>query len=349
MGLFWTESFESSQYATKINANGSIVNSAGGTTGGGRTGALVGYGAYSVRLGAGDQDDLVIVGAAFTPSSGTSEALLFSLYGDAGATRHVSAYITATGYGNPATIKVYRGTNAGALLATSSPFTVPLSGGWFHAEMKVRLHDSAGTVALRVDETLLINASGLDTKNAGTAAVFDTVETSGAWANGYDDVYICNEQGSVNTDFLGAVRIEALYPNGNGATSNGVGSDGNSTDNYLLVQDNGISPLGFDPATYVDLAATGDKDTYAHLDSTLPTGNSVKGVFVWAYAQKTDAGSRSLTPVARLAGTESDGDTLALINGTFKYVGDVFETKPGGGAWTVADVNSAEFGAKAGA
>lgn len=343
MGLFWLESFEARNLmADKINANGTKYTASNWNSGSARTGGTFGTSA-TLRLGAGDQDDLIIAGGAWlVPGSGAGTFYIASLLADAGATRHVSLYITRTAPNAPATLKVYRGDSAGTLLG-SFAFTEPPAATWVHFELKARLHDTTGSVVVRMDEVVVINLAGVDTKNGGTAAVFDTIEFSNNWSNGVDDLYACNEQGSVNTDFLGAIRVEALDPNGNGATSNGVGSDGNSVDNYALLEE---TPTG-STASYVDLNATGDKDTYAHENSGLPTGNAVKGVMVWADAQKTDAGARTITPVARLSGVEVDGAALALLNGTYKGVGDVFQTKPGGGGWTVADVNAAEFGVKA--
>lgn len=350
MGLFWTESFEGGYPGAKANANGTQIVSWGRTLGSARTGSYRGNSVYSLLLGAGDQDDLVIVGAAFqTPPSGsdvTSEFDLLMFYGDARATRHVTVTIDrAGGELSPATIKVYRGDKTTGTLLGSAVITEPPAGTYVHMECKVRLHDSTGSVIVRLDEVTILTLTGADTKNGGAAGVFDGIDVSVNYAAGIDDIYVSNEQGSVNTDFQGAKRVELVIPTGNGTTSNGVGSDGNSTDNYNLVDDGS----SFNGTDYVDLAATGDKDTYVHSDSALPTGNAVAGVFVWVVAQKTDAGSRSIIPVARLSGTESDGAALPLINGTFTAHGDVFETKPGGGAWTVADVNNAEFGAKAGA
>lgn len=350
MGLFWTEGFESPVYTTKINANGSLVWAAGArSSASSRTGTFKNTSGYTVRLVGGDQDDLIIVGAAFqVPGGVAGNWVLFGLYGDTLATTHLTVTIDRLGSGNPATIKVYRGdpSAGGTLLATSAAFTEPPANTWMHFEVKARLHDSTGSVVVRHDEVTIINVTGVDTKNGGTATVFDGIQVSANYAAGIDDIYMANEQGSVNTDFQGAKRVETLQPTGNGNSSQGVGSDGNSTDNYALIDD-GVFTVS--TGDYVDLATTGDKDTYVHSDSAQPIGNAVAGVMVWAHAQKTDAGSRSLIPVVRLSGTESDGAALALLNGTFKTVGDVFQTKPGGGAWSVTDVGNTEYGYKAGA
>jgi hypothetical protein len=63
------------------------------------------------------------------------------------------------------------------------------------------------------------------------------------------------------------------------------------------------------------------------------------------YAAKTNAGVRSIASVARLSGTEVDSSDKAL-SVSYAYLPDIRETKPGGGAWSISDVNSAEFGVK---
>jgi hypothetical protein len=339
--LVWIEGFESSRFTTKINANGTTC-SGGSRNGSGRTGSQASQTAYAVRLAGTDVDDLIVTGHAVLSSTVAigSETVILAFQGDFVSPSTWTEHVTVT-WGTDGKIRVYRGTTAGTLLGTSAAAVMPLSATWYFVEAKVRLSDTVGTVEIRIDETPVLTLTGLDTKNGGTASVFSRVEFSTV-GEVMDDIYLCNEQGSANADYLGPLRIEALRPDGNGATSNGVGSDGNSTDNYLLVN---LDTTG----DYVDLAATGDKDTYTHSDSAQPTANAVAGVFVWAYSDKTDAGSRSLVPVARLSGTEVDGTALALDNGTFKSRGVIFETKPGGGAWTVANINSAEFGVKAGA
>jgi hypothetical protein len=45
----------------------------------------------------------------------------------------------------------------------------------------------------------------------------------------------------------------------------------------------------------------------------------------------------------RLSGVDVNGTTTPLSNSYYPIL-DVFETKPGGGTWTVADVNSLEAG-----
>jgi hypothetical protein len=156
----------------------------------------------------------------------------------------------------------------------------------------------------------------------------------------FDDLYVCDGTGSAPAnDFLGDCRVEAIFPSGNGNSSVLVGSDGNSTDNYLLVDE--AAPNTTD---YVESSTVTDKDTYAYGNLAATTG-TVFGVQPVPFAAKTDAGTRSIVSVARVSATEVDSAAKTLST-TYTYYPDVREAKPGGGAWAIGDVNGAEFGVK---
>jgi hypothetical protein len=298
-------------------------------------------------LSAGDEDDTIIVGGAMWVTS-SSTLNLFMFKGDAGATTHVTIAYAGGAAGKP--ITAYRGTTSGTLLGTSS--TGPPESQWVYVEAKVRLHDTAGLVVVKIDEVVVLNLSGVDTKNGGTDTTFDNIEVHGSTTDlRWDDIYLANEQGSVNNDFLGAVVVEALGPNGNGNSSQFVGSDGNSTDNYLLVDDGAVAGNVDDSgADYVESSVDNDKDTYTFENSTLGSSlQTVLGVMAYAKARRSDTGARTLALVARLSGTEADSadKTINTSSGNFGWVGHAFETKPGGGSWAISDVDSAEFGVKA--
>lgn len=211
---------------------------------------------------------------------------------------------------------------------------------FYYLEIKVTLHASAGVAVLRVNEVQVLNGTGLNTVGGTT----DRVRFGGLLNTGgvldFDDLVILDTAGSVNNDFIGDVRVQAILPSGNGNSSVLVGSDGNSTDNYLLVDE--ATPNG--DTDYVASATPGAKDTYAYGNVT-PASGSVLGVQISAYARKDDAGARSIVTVARSGGTEADGPVQTLAT-TFDYHTDVRETKPGGSQWSISDVNGAEFGVK---
>lgn len=252
-----------------------------------------------------------------------------------GATLHVDFRFQASGE----IIVTRNGTTLGTLT------TIISTGVEYYFEAKVTISDTVGVVEVQINgapETITFvtgTASTQDTRNGGNASanIVDLRGNTATWD--IDDLYICDATGGTNDDFLGDVRVQAIFPNGNGNSSQLVGSDGNSTDNYLLVDEATPST-----ADYVESSTPGDKDTYAFGNLT-PTSGTVYGLQVLPYAAKTDAGVRSIVSVARLSGTEVDS-AVATLSTTATYYPDIRETKPGGGAWSVSDVNGAEFGGK---
>lgn len=254
-----------------------------------------------------------------------------------GAITHVTICVNASG-----NLEVRRGSQVGTLLGTG---TIVLSTGQFYyVEAKVTISDTVGVAVVKVNGVTDINLSAQDTRNAGNATANIIAFPNSAASSGvtidFDDLYVCDGTGGTNNDFLGDCRVEALFPNGDGNSSQLVGSDGNSVNNSLLVDETAPNS----DTDYVESSTVSDKDTYAYSNMT-PTAGTVAGVQILPFAKKTDAGARSIVSVARLSATEVDSAAKTL-NTTYGYLPDVRETKPGGGAWSVSDVNSAEFGVK---
>jgi hypothetical protein len=336
MALRFCDSFD--HYVTADLASkwtgGSVTISAGN----GRVGACLrrtGGQAETITI---DAQATWFVGQAFKfsalPGSGTRSVIVD--FADTG-TSHVTFCLNSAG-----NIEARRGGVNGTLLGTG---TFGLGTGvWYYIEAKVTINDSTGVAVLKINGVTDLNLSGQDTR-FGTNATANQITIGGQFGappGNYDsdDLYICDATGSVNNDFLGDVRVEALLPSGNGNSSQLVGSDADSTDNYLLVDE--AAPNG--DTDYVESSTPGDKDTYAYGNLAVTAG-TVYGIHLLPYAKKTDAGSRSIVSVSRLSATEEDGPVKSL-SGSYQFLPDIRETKPGGGAWSVSDVNSAEFGVK---
>lgn len=238
----------------------------------------------------------------------------------------------------------------GTVLGTSSESLSDNT--WYYIEIKVTIGDAGvGSFTVRLNGVPMtnLNAVSADTRNGATGICnrvnFNHPANNGSVTQDRDDVYVCNDvdsgiTGAPNNDFLGDIRVQARFPNGNGNSSQLVGSDADSTDNYLLVDE--ATPD--DDTTYVESATPGDKDTYTFEDLAPGTG-TVYGVNILPCVRKTDAGSRSIKTISRLSATEEDGPERAVLD-NYSYLWDVRNGDPGGGQWTVTDVNGAEFGVK---
>lgn len=277
----------------------------------------------------------VVTGHAFRVNSLGNDALAIVAYFEA-ASNHVGWNVTATG-----AIQVVR--NNTTVLGTSSAGVIAVDT-WYYVEFKASISDSVGTYEVRVNGVSVLSGSSADTRTSGANGRIEGIQISGVTSKQYrfDDLYILDTTGSVNNDFLGDLRVSARLPNGNGTASQFTGSDGNSTDNYALV-DESPHNSGTD---YVGSSTAAQKDTYAV--ANLPyTPITVFGVQVTAVATKSLAGLRNAAVIARSSGVETLGASRA-VQSSYKGISHCYDVDDGQGspttAWSKTLVDAAEFG-----
>jgi hypothetical protein len=241
-------------------------------------------------------------------------------------------------------IQVYRG-KLGTLLGTTESGLFPP--GSHYLEFKAKIHGSTGTFEVRLDGLNILSDSGLNTQATANATANKIVLVGPNFTGGqayivyYSDIYICDGSGSAPcNDFLGDCKVMAQFPIGNGTTNNFVGSDSNSTDNYLLVDE--TAPNTSD---WTESSTPGDLDLYAVTDiSDSPA--VIYGVQTVMYIEKTDAGARTVSDCILSAGTNFQG-TEKELSTNWQYLCEIHETNPyTEAAWTKDNFNSAEFGPK---
>lgn len=336
-------------YYTVVETNATYNDSDISLVSGGRTGNRLrlanggGDHGYIKRvLYPADAHATLIVGIYVAPPTFySSYPLLLGVFGDAGATEHVRLKLTA------GTLEALRGGASGTQLFSVASFceTGASAVTPFYLELKVTLADSGGTVTVHKNGALFTGATFTgDTKNGGTNATLDAFAI-GSHSNGpnnthYEDLYVCNGAGSTNNDLLGDVSVYTVFPNGNGNSSQWTGSDGNSTDNYLLVDENPPSMTD-----YVTSSTLNHVDTYAHGAHGVSSG-TVKGVMVTAFGQRSGATDGAIEPVARSSSAQSYGPER-VVGATATPQTAVFETDPNTSAvWGLAAVDAAEFGVR---
>lgn len=134
----------------------------------------------------------------------------------------------------------------------------------------------------------------------------------------------------------GPFEIERIVPTGNGTTSTWLGSDADSVDNYLLIDDGDKNS-----ADNLTSTTAGQDDTYTH-STTIPATSSVYAV------QTTVAASN--TVLGEVQTIQSDGTTTAStsvpVSSNMEWVDPIAArtVAPDGSAWTPAKVNSLQFG-----
>jgi len=240
-------------------------------------------------------------------------------------------------------LAVYRNGAGTTLLGTSAPDLVRM-GEWYFLEFKATIDGAVGTATVRVNGVQVLALTGQNTVGglaAGAALSF--IQLTGAASSGasVDDLYVLDSTGGTNADFLGDVRIEYLHPDGPGATQawDVVGA----ATHYQAVWDTAGPD---DDTTYIHTATAGLVDTETFSNTGLPAG-SIYGLQIGLYARKTDSGLRQIAPVVRAGGTDYVGTNKEPSFASYAYLIQLYETNPAtAAAWTIADVNAAEFGIK---
>jgi len=258
-----------------------------------------------------------------------------------GTTVHLALAVTTA---NLLTVK--RGTT---VLATGT--TTLAINTWYYFEFKGIIHDTTGSYEVKIDgvtEAALTNAGPTDTREAGTTGQWDRVRLVHTTGNGIDnffeDLYVCDQSGSApRNDFLGAVKVETIYPSTDAvaAGSNAGLTCSTGTDHGALVDETTPNTTDYNSGSTV-----GVKDTYNY--PAMALSGTVYGVQSNLYCLKTDATARTVCSVTRSAGVDSDSANVSPLT-TASYFSQIVAQDPNAGSpieWTVAAVNAAQFGMK---
>lgn len=264
----------------------------------------------------------LIAGFAFRPAIAAGRNAI-AIYFD-GATQQVTLGVDGGGR-----LEVRR---AGALLGTGSAVLAPNA--WVYIEWKVIFGTGvAGSAEVRVNGLADIVLAGVNTAASGTArADAFAIRNEGSGGNGdYDDLWVDT------ATFHGDCRVEALLPDGVGATSAWTPSA--AVPNWQTVDEN--PPNG--DTDYVSSATAAQVDTYA-MSALATAAGTVKGVQSVLYARKDDAGARTIRRVIRRSAVDYPGTTVS-VGDAFAMFAQVAELDPStAAAWTIAGVNAAELG-----
>lgn len=256
---------------------------------------------------------------------------------------------------NGATGKIQAYTGASTLVATGSKVLATATR--YHIQVRIKVADSnadpdlTGRIQVAVDDdpasSLDIDFSG-DTKPGADTGLqiigFGSEPSGSTLRTAYVDDWAINDTaGGADDSWPGDVRLIPFYPNANGTTSGLTGSDGNQVSNYQQIDDlaTGVNDgdTGYNKAT-----ASGQKDTYACTDPTIPDGAVFKAVIVEDISRKTNAAiATTLRAVVRSSGTDYTGTAHDLGSSYAKYQTE-WLTDPAGGSWDGTKVNALEIG-----
>ena len=219
---------------------------------------------------------------------------------------------------------------------------------WYYIEMKVTIANSiaANSCVVRINEQIVLTVdAGEDLQVTGNATA-DVVRFPGNFNGaGFDDVYIFDGTDGggtepTNDDFAGDMKVEAHWPDGNGTTNNFLGSDADSVDNYLLVDE----AITDDDTTYVESSTIGHIDLYT-VDNLAETPLDFRVVQINSVVRKDDSGTKTVRAVVRPASTNFFGASKSPVDGTYTNEIEILNEDPNTeAAWTESGFNATEFG-----
>lgn len=304
----------------------------------GRTGGKCvrcGLGKYFTSPNIGNQGTIIVGFGFYQDAFQTAQDILY--FFDS-ATKQITVAIQTSG-----AMKVYRGSSLGTLLGTTSGTNVSAST-WVYVEIKIKFHGSTGTVDVHFDGTSVLSLTGQNTSQSGNAQASQVQfigSNNGADHTQFDDLYICDTTGSVNTDFLGAQKIVLVQPSGDAGTNQFTTSSGST--HYNRVSDN---PDDAD-STYLEDSTSGHQELFNY--GAIAGLATVTALQINTVARLTDTTPVSVKNSIKSGATSSD-DTAQTVSGTdYQTKVRCVETDPNtGAAWTVPNVNAATFGFKVG-
>lgn len=231
-------------------------------------------------------------------------------------------------------------TSTGTLVATGAiPYSASV---WYIIEVYVKIADSGGRIVLKFDGIIDINYTG-DTKPGADTTVGQIAYNTG-YNSGFriDDIALNDTSGGSDNGWCGDGHIIALRPNGNGDSSQFVGSDGNSTDNYLLVDE--APPNGSD---YTQSPNVGEQDLY-NFGATGLTNVSIRRIWPEARAIDTVAEGAEVYLPIKTNSIQYDGTAVSLLTSYTKQLrGDVRTINPDTtSAWQVSELDALQAGIK---
>ena len=151
----------------------------------------------------------------------------------------------------------------------------------------------------------------------------------------FDDFVLLDGTGSAPyNSTLGNHRCDVLRAIGTGATNQWVGSDADSVDNHLHVDE--VTPDG--DTTYNESATPGEIELYPV--GALPvTAVEILAVNATSVARKTDSGARISRSMVRTGAANFEGPDHYLSDNNYLRADGIFELNPDTGvAWTPAEI-----------
>lgn len=210
----------------------------------------------------------------------------------------------------------------------------PVNNTEYWASLKGKIADAGGFVELKIDDITDISVTGQDTKNAGANTIPSGLLLTASVGLVISSLYIANGVvGDGNSDHPPILRARRWWPNANGDLSGYTALGGGTLAAEL---DDGATHDG--DASYVSAAAPAGFNVNMG-NMAAPSPAAIRAVLLEGVHRKTDAGACTVRMTGKVGASTTLGSTISPPT-TFQTDQLPMGVKPGGGAWTEADVNS---------
>jgi hypothetical protein len=240
-------------------------------------------------------------------------------------------------------------TRGGVVVATS--INSLMAGVFYYIEFKHIIDNVAGLLEVRVDGAVWATFAG-DTQTTANARangiVVGGIGNLGGPVWDFDDLYIldgvdqsiADPNSPPNNDYWGNTQIQCIVPTAPGNYTEWTTLVGAPT--HWQAEDE-VPPD--EDTSYVESATVDQRDTYNFGDLAVVSA-TIPGIQILMRARTTLAGVANIARLYRRAGVDSQGADNVLQT-SYNYHREILGGDPiAAGAWTVANVNAAEFGAR---
>ena len=248
------------------------------------------------------------------------------------------------GTGNTFHFEIRRGTT---LLTTTSDFVAQ---SWHYFEFQFTIDPVNGAYEFRHNTQVDVSDSGpVNTADDGVAGadVFEIRIVSTTPSLRFDDIYILDDQGTINNDFLGDSVIEGRRPTGDGTPQDWTLQTGQGLTTHWEALD-ALTCSNPDTLNFIFSTTVGHQDLLSFSPLSFITGQ-IHCVQLMSDTSLDVTGSREFRHIIRSGGTlfptPAGGITHTVASTTPQTFWDVFELDPDTALrWTISGVNSADFG-----
>lgn len=236
-------------------------------------------------------------------------------------------------------IKLMRGATQIAITSEAFPINI-----WHYFECKVTVRiGTDGAWDIKHNEVSVSSGSSVNLADSGSDGCdsHSFGHTTAGNVISMDDIYINDDQGTENNDFLGDSVAVALLPTAEGNQNDFTPSSG--VDNSALVDDPSNASSAAD---YVSSDTNAHQDFYAYQNLPATGLGTIFGISVVTDAAMVAVGNRTLKPKFRAASTsEGDGDDFVVDGVSLLAHPVIMEQDPvAAAAWTKTEIDGGEFG-----